>query len=99
MDCVFCVTGGGEDGEGVVMMVFRVVVLTSVTWIWCFVSQGCGEDGVSSCCTDLCDMDLVFCVTGGGEGGEGVLRIVFRPVVRTSVTWNEGFVSHGVCCG
>ena len=40
MDCVFCVTGGGEDGEGVVRMGFRAVVLTSVTWIWCFVSQG-----------------------------------------------------------
>jgi hypothetical protein len=26
-------------------MGFRAVVPTSVTWIWCFVSQGCGEDG------------------------------------------------------
>jgi hypothetical protein len=32
-----------------------------------------------------------------GEGGEGVLRIVFQTVVLTSVTWNEGFVSQG--CG
>ena len=39
------------------------VVLTSVTRIVCFVSQGCGEDGVSVCCADLCDMDCVFCVT------------------------------------
>ena len=52
------------------------VVLTSVTWIWCFVSQGCGEDG---------------------EGGEGVLRIVFQTVVLTSVTWIVCFVSQG--CG
>ena len=44
-------------------MGFRAVVPTSVTWIVCFVSQGCGEDGVSDCCADLCDMDLVFCVT------------------------------------
>ena len=42
---------------------------TSVTWIWVFVSQGCGEDGVSGCCADLCDMDMVFCVTGGGADG------------------------------
>jgi hypothetical protein len=38
------------------------VVLTSVTWIVCFVSQGCGEDGVSGSCADLCDMDLGFWV-------------------------------------
>ena len=25
-------------------MGFRAVVPTSVTWIWCFVSQRCGED-------------------------------------------------------
>ena len=54
----------GEGGEGVGRMVLRTVVPTSVTWIWVFVSQGCGEDGVSGCCADLCDMDLVFCVTG-----------------------------------
>ena len=75
-------------------MVFRAVVLTSVTWIWVFVSQRCGEDGVSGSCADLCDMDCVFCVTGGGGG---VLRMVFRAVALTSVTWNEGFVSQG--CG
>ena len=57
MDLVFCVTGG------VVRMGFRIVMLTSVTWIVCFVSQGSGEDGVSDCCADLCDMDLGFCVT------------------------------------
>ena len=45
-------------------MGFRTVVLTSVTWIWCFVSQGCGEDGSLDSCADLCDMDCVFCVTG-----------------------------------
>jgi hypothetical protein len=49
--------------RGVVRMVFQTVVLTSVTWIVCFVSQGCGEDGVSGSCADLCDMDLAFCVT------------------------------------
>jgi len=43
---------------------FRTVVPTSVTWIWVFGSQGCGEDGVSDSCADLCDMDLGFCVTG-----------------------------------
>ncbi len=66
MDCVFCVTEGGEGGEGgegVLRMVFRAVVLTSVTWNEGFVSQGCGEDGVSGSCADLCDMDLGFCVT------------------------------------
>ena len=51
-------------------MGFRAVVLTSVTWIVGFVSQGCGEDGVSGCCADLCDMDLVFCVTGVWWGWE-----------------------------
>ena len=66
MDLVFCVTGGGEGGEGVVRMGFRAIVLTSVTWIVCFVSQGGGDDGVSDCCADLCDMDLVFCVTEVG---------------------------------
>ena len=40
------------------------VVLTSVTRIVCFVSQGCGEDGVPDCYADLCDMDMGFCVTG-----------------------------------
>ena len=44
-------------------MGFRAVVLTSVTWIVCFVSQRCGEDGNLDSCADLCDMDLVFCVT------------------------------------
>ena len=44
-------------------MVFRTVVRTSVTWIVCFVSQGCGADGVSGSYADLCDMDLGFCVT------------------------------------
>ena len=39
------------------------VVLTFVTWNVCFVSQGCGEGGVSGSCADLCDMDLGFCVT------------------------------------
>ena len=45
-------------------MGFWAVVLTSVTWIVCFVSQGGGADGVSDCCADLCDMDMGFCVTG-----------------------------------
>ena len=54
----------GEGGEGVLRIVFRPVVRTSVTWIWVFVSQGCGADGVSGSCADLCDMDYVFCVTG-----------------------------------
>ena len=49
--------------RGVVWMGFRAVVLTSVTWIWVFVSQGCGEDGSLDSCADLCDMDLAFCVT------------------------------------
>ena len=49
--------------RGVVKMGFRAVVLTSVTWIGVFVSQGCSEDGVSGSCADLCDMDCVFCVT------------------------------------
>ena len=44
-------------------MGFRAVVLTSVTWIWCFVLQGSGEDEVPDCYADLCDMDLGFCVT------------------------------------
>ena len=30
--------------RGVVKVGFRAVVLTSVTWIVCFVSQRCGED-------------------------------------------------------
>ena len=51
-------------------MGFRAVVLTSVTWIWCFVSQRCGEDGVSGCCADLCDMDLGL--VSQGCGGDGV---------------------------
>ena len=44
-------------------MGFRSVVLISVTWNEGFVSQRRGEDGISGCCTDLCDMDLGFCVT------------------------------------
>ena len=55
---------GGEGGEGVLRIVFQTVVLTSVTWIWVFVSQRCGEDGVSGSCADLCDTDCVSCVTG-----------------------------------
>ena len=47
-------------------MVFRAVVPTSVTWNEGFVSQECDEDGVSGSCADLCDMDLVFCVTEVG---------------------------------
>ena len=67
------------------------VVLTFVTWNVCFVSQGCGEGGVSGSCADLCDMDLgVLC-------HRGVVRMVFRAVVPTSVTWNWVFVSQG--CG
>ena len=46
-------------------MGFRAVVLISVTWIWCFVSQGCGGDGSLDSCADLCDMDLgVLCHRG-----------------------------------
>ena len=67
-------------------VVFRAVVLTSVTWNEGFVSQGCGADGVSGCCADLCDMDFGFCVTGG------VVRMGFRIVMRTSVTWIWLFV-------
>ena len=48
---------------GVVGMGVWTVVLTSVTWNEGFVSQGCGEDGVSASCADLCDMDCGFCVT------------------------------------
>jgi hypothetical protein len=48
-------------------MVFRTVVLSSVTWIGRFVSQGCAADGGADCvscrCADLCDMESVFCVT------------------------------------
>ena len=44
-------------------MGFRAVVPTSVAWNEGFVSQRCGEDGVSGCCADLCDIDLAFCVT------------------------------------
>ena len=39
------------------------VVLAFVTWNEGFVSQRCGEDGSLGSCADLCDMDLVFCVT------------------------------------
>ena len=46
-------------------MGFRSVVQTSVTWNEGFVSQRCGEDGVSDYCSDLCDMDLgVLCHRG-----------------------------------
>ena len=38
-------------------MVFRAVMLTSVTWNEVFVSQGCGEDGVLGSYADLCDME------------------------------------------
>ena len=31
--------------RGVLRIVFLPVVRTSVTWIWVFVSQWCGEDG------------------------------------------------------
>ena len=49
--------------RGVVRMGVWTVVLTFVTWNEGLVSQGCGADGVSDCCADLCDMDLGFCVT------------------------------------
>ena len=49
-------------------------------------SQGSGEGGVSGSCADLCDMDCVFCVTGG------VVKVGFRAVVPTSVTWIWLFV-------
>ena len=62
------------------------VVLTSVPWNEGFVSQGSGEDGSLDSCADLCDMDCVFCVTGG------VVRMGFRAVVLTSVTWIWLFV-------
>ena len=58
----FVSQGCGEDGEGVVRIVFRPVVRTSVTWIVCFVSQRCGEGGSLDSCADLCNMDCVFCV-------------------------------------
>ena len=56
-------------------MVFRAIVLTSVTWIVCFVSQGCGEDrGVDMYCEDGVEM---YVEERDGEGEIWRLRLVF----------------------
>ena len=53
-------------------MGFRAVVLTSVTWIVCFVSQGCGEDrGVER------DGVEMYVEERDGEGEIWRLRLVF----------------------
>ena len=70
----------GEGGEGVVRMVFRTVVPTSVTWIWCFVSQRWGEgggverDGVEMYGEDGVEM---YVEERDGEGESWRLRLVF----------------------
>ena len=74
-------------------MVFRAVLLTSVTWNEGFVSQRCGGDGVSGCCADLCDMDLVFLCHRGvvkivawrGMAWRGMVRLVWRCMLRNGM--------------
>ena len=61
-------------------MGFRAVVLTSVTWIWFFVSQRCGEDrGVERNGVDMYGEDGVemYVEERDGEGEVWRLRLVF----------------------
>ena len=55
-------------------MGFRAVVLTSVTWICFFVSQGCGEDrGVERDGVDMYGEDMY-----GEDGWRCMLRMGWR---------------------
>ena len=66
--------------EDVFQIVFRAVVWTSVTWIWFFVSQRCGEDrGVERNGVDMYGEDGVemYVEERDGEGEIWRLRLVF----------------------
>ena len=66
-------------------IVFRAVVLTSVTWIWCFVLQGCCEDrGVERDGVDMYGEDGVEMYVeerdGMFIGCDGNVGLLFREV-------------------